>query len=112
MYRHTEQVLFNLQVWFEDKFPSCPKLNTTILSSQNKVAVTDVRILDMFYIKCELQIRASQEKSIKCNISRADIIKEEKNIKAKKYFDVVWNSGSSKYNIDGLYSFSKFFFHS
>lgn len=41
-------------------------------------------------------------------MSRADIIKEGRLSKPWKYFDVAWNSSSSKYNIDGLYGFQSF----
>lgn len=41
-------------------------------------------------------------------MSRADIIKEGRLSKPWEYFDVAWNSSSSKYNIDGLYGFQSF----
>lgn len=45
---------------------------------------------------------------MKLSMSRADIIKEGRLSKPWKYFDVAWNSSSSKYNIDGLYGFQSF----
>lgn len=81
--------------------------------SVKKSWVTDVRNSRHVLYKV-LTAKARQEKNIKCNITRADIIKGGKNIKPppqkKKNFDV-WNSGSSKYNI-GLYGVSEFFIHS
>lgn len=43
IYSYTGQLIFNLHVRFENMFSFCPKLNTSILISQNKVSITDVR---------------------------------------------------------------------